>query len=309
MSLRTLHITNGSSLTDYLQELNFDGNILTWHEMLCEGPTLKNIDSPEFIALRKEFLENTYDVEYKEKEFVAVLNTLNKLEDYDEIILWFEYDLFCHINLIAVISLLKQNLVKIPLYLVCSGRIKGEKDLKGLPQLTPEQLKQHYETRIKLTVDDIALAQKAWRIYCENDHNLLKELIIRPSNFIYMGACLKAHIKRFPDSRSGLSSLEYNILNLVKEHDVKSKHHLLGYALHYQGYYGFGDIQLEKIINRLTPFFKINKESLTLKEEGIQVLNNEYNFSLKIDTNLTYGGVNRNDFQFNEIENKLIALN
>jgi len=309
MSQNTLHITNGSVLTEFLMKLDYDGHILTWHEMLCEGPTLKNIDTPEFISLRKDFLENTFNVDYKESEFTDVLNELNQLDKYKQIILWFEYDLFCHINLIAVISLLKQKQVKIPLYLVCSGRVKGERDLKGLSQLSPKQLKYHYDTRIKLTVDDIALAQKAWRIYCEHDHNLLKELITRPSNFEYMGACLKAHIHRFSDSRSGLSSLELNILSLVNEHDIKSKHHLLGYALHYQGYYGFGDLQLEKIIDRLTPFFDISEDTLTLKEKGFQALNNEYNFREEIDTNLTYGGVNRNDFQFNETENKLVALN
>ncbi len=48
--------------------------------------------------------------------------------------------LFCHINLIAVISLLHQKEINLPLYLVCSGRIEGEKNLKGLAELTPEQL-------------------------------------------------------------------------------------------------------------------------------------------------------------------------
>jgi len=305
----TLHITNGSSLTSYLKKLNFEGYFITWYEMLCEGPTLKNIDSQEFIALRKTFIEQTFEVEYNESHFLNILNDLNQLDRFEEIILWFEYDLFCHINLIAVISLLKQKKAKIPIYLVCSGRIKGEDELKGLPELNPNQLKQHYNDKIKLTVDDIALAQKAWRIYCENDHNLLKELITRPSNFIYLGACLKAHIKRFSDSQNGLNSLEYNILKLVKKHDIKSKQHLLGYALHYQGYYGFGDLQLEKIINRLTPFFNDSTNTITLNKKGLQVLNNEFNFSKEIDTNHIFGGVNRNDFQFSVIENKLIALN
>ncbi|PTM08975.1 MAG: DUF1835 domain-containing protein, partial [Bacteroidetes bacterium] len=37
MVISTLHITNGSSLTSYLKDLNFQGDFLTWHEMLCEG--------------------------------------------------------------------------------------------------------------------------------------------------------------------------------------------------------------------------------------------------------------------------------
>ena len=32
--------------------------------------------------------------------------------------------------------------------------------------------------------------------------------------------------------------------------EIKSLHHLLGYALNYQGYYGFGDLQLKRLIKR-----------------------------------------------------------
>ncbi len=308
MSNSTLHITNGSSLTNYLKELNFEGDLITWHEMLCEGPTIKNIDTPEFISIRKKFIEQTYHLDYKESAFIATLNALNQLENYNEIILWFEYDLFCHINLIAVISLLKQKYVKAPLYLVCSGNVKGEKDLKGLPELSPKQLKFHYEKKIKLTENDIALAQNAWSIYCGQDHHLLKALIAQPSNYKYMGMCLKAHIQRFSNSQTGLNGLEHNIINLVNTHPIKSKKHLLRYALRNQGYYGFGDIQLERIINRLTPFFYITNESLTLNEKGVQALNKSQNFIEEIDTNHTFGGANRAHFLFCEIDHKLIAI-
>ena len=48
MSDKILHITNGNSLTDYLRELNFTDDILTWQEMLCEGPTAEQIDTEHF---------------------------------------------------------------------------------------------------------------------------------------------------------------------------------------------------------------------------------------------------------------------
>src|SRR5210317_2146536 len=121
MEKTTLHITNGSILTEKLQELDFHGEFLTWHEMLCEGPTLEHIDTDEFINIRSEFFDKTYDLEIDTVEFHNELNKLNSTEHYNEIILWFEYDLFCHINLVAVISLLQQKRIDIPLYLVCSG--------------------------------------------------------------------------------------------------------------------------------------------------------------------------------------------
>ncbi|WP_054851026.1 DUF1835 domain-containing protein [Olleya sp. ITB9] len=306
MDTNILHITNGSSLTAFLEKINVSGDFLTWREMLCEGPTIKNIDTPEFFKLRQTFLEHTYDVDY---DLDLAKKDIAKLDDvipYTEIVLWFEYDLFCHINLIAVISLIKQKGISLPLYLVCSGRVAGEKDLKGLAQLSTQQLLEHYDNKVKLNVDDIATAQKAWRIYCENDHNLFKELIIRPSSFKYLSNCLKAHLRRFPDTRSGLNTLEYNILVLIKEHNITSKNHLLGYCLHYQGYYGYGDLQLQRMIDRLAIFYTETEDTLTLSRDCFLAIENQKTFFKSIDTDFYFGGVNKKDFQYYKKENKLI---
>ena len=274
--------------------------------MLCEGPTVKEIDTTAFLETRTAFFKANYNADYADGGFAKELAKFNNLPNYSEVVLWFEYDLFCHINLIAAISLLKQKKVKAPLYLVCSGRIEDEKDLKGLGELTPEQLKAHYKDKMALSVDDIALAQKAWRIYCEDDHNLFKPLIVRPSNFKYLSNCLKSHLRRFPDTRSGLNALEYNILKLIKEHNIKSRHHLVGYALHYQGYYGFGDIQLEKMINRLELFYDETETSVTLNRSGHLALELQKNFLNELQTDFYFGGVNKADFLYHKKENKLI---
>lgn len=306
MTKNTLHITNGSSLTTILEKEAINGDILTWHEMLCEGPTQKQINAPEFFEIRKAYLEKIYEIEYDVEKIETEFNKLNNISKYTEIVLWFEYDLFCHINLIAAISLIKQNNIKLPLYLVCSGRVEGEKDLKGLAELTPKQLLNHYATKIKLTVDDIATAQKAWRIYCENDHNLFKELIMRPSSFKYLSNCLKAHIRRFPDTRSGLNTLEYNTLKLIKKHTIKSRHHLLGYCLHYQGYYGFGDLQLKRMINVLALFYDETENTLTLNRNGHLALEHLKNFYNDIATDFQFGGINKTNFQYDKERKKLV---
>ena len=306
MSKKTFHITNGGVLTEYLTKLNFDGELMTWHEMLCVGPTTKEIDNDDFFNLRKEFIESTYNIPYKEEVFKKELNKLSTLEDYEEVILWFEYDLFCHINMIASISLLKQKKCHLPIYLVNCGKIEGEKQLKGFSELTPEQIQFNYENRIQLNVDDIAFAQKAWRIYCENDHNLLKELIVRPSNYIYMSNCLKAHMKRFPDTRTGLNMMEYNLLKLINEYKIKDRHHLLGYGLHYQGYYGYGDMQIERIINNISLFYDETEEQLVLNRNGHLALEHQQNFFEEMKSNFQFGGTNKSDFQYLKTESKLI---
>ncbi|WP_412560876.1 DUF1835 domain-containing protein [Winogradskyella sp. MIT101101] len=306
MSKKVLHITNGNTLTDYLRELDFTDDILTWQEMLCEGPTIPAIDSEEFFDLRSKFLKEFYDIEVDTNELKKELSKLDNIDDYSEINLWFEYDLFCHINMIGVINLLHQKEIKKPLYLVCSGRVDGEKNLKGLSELDADQIKEHYDNKVLLTQEDIDLAKALWRTYCGTDHNILKPYIVTNSNFKYMTNCLKAHLKRFPHQKSGLSVLEDNILRLVRDNDIKSRHHLLGYSLNYQGYYGFGDLQHKRMIDKLSIFFDETETSIKLNRKGHEALLRRYNFASEMNNNMTYGGVKRLEFQFNVDQNKLV---
>jgi len=306
MADKILHITNGNSLTDYLRELDFTDDIFTWQEMLCEGPTIPKIDSKEFFEIRAKFLNEYYDIEVNSNELEAELSKLNHVDKYDEINLWFEYDLFCHINLLGVINLLHQKEIDKPLYLICSGRVKGEKNLKALGELSPAQIKIHYKEKVLLTPKDIDIAIALWRTYCSKDHNILKPYIVKTSNFKYMSNCLKAHLKRFPHNQSGLGTLEAHILNLVKQNNVKSKNHLLGYCLNYQGYYGYGDMQLKRKIRELELFFNHTEAGISLNRKGHEALLKQHNFALEVNNGMTYGGVNRLTYHFNEKQNKLI---
>jgi hypothetical protein len=303
---QTLHITNGNNLTDYLKDLQYEGHFLTWQEMLCEGPTIEHIDSDEFFNLRKNFLQDFYDIEINEDELWEELDILNHTDQFQEIVLWFEYDLFCHINLIAILSLLEQKKVRLPLYLVCSGRVKGEKELKSLTELKPVQLLQHYKNKIKLSSEDSELMSALWRIYCGTDHNLFKPYIVQKSSFPYLSNCLKAHLERFPNSETALSILETHTLQMISDYNIKSKRHLLGYILNFQGYYGFGDMQINKMIDLLEMFYSQEENQLVLNKKGHEAIEQQHNFSSEFKAPMIFGGVNKLDFQFSKIQNKLI---
>ncbi|MCX7548083.1 DUF1835 domain-containing protein [Xanthomarina sp. F1114] len=306
MSDQILHITNGNILTKFLKELDIAGDFLTWQEMLCEGPTIANVNTEEFLETRKAFLNGFYQIEINENEIREEIAILNETESYSKIVLWFEYDLFCHINMLAVIKLLHEKQINLPLYLVCSGRVKGETDLKALSELTAEQLLQHYKNKIKLTDSDKELAISIWQTYCGQDHNLLKPYITQKSSFKYLSNCLKAHLKRFPNLKTGLSVLEMNILTLIKEKNIKSKNQLIGYVLNYQGYYGFSDLQIQRLINLLQIFYTEEPDKITLNRKGFEAIMGSYNFSREINNVIQYGGVNRLDFSYCIKTNKLI---
>lgn len=307
MNKKTLHITNGGVLTGYLNELEIEGEIITWQEMLCEGPTQEIVHSNELIEARGRFLNEVYNIDLDMSKVDYALTQLdNANERYTEVVLWFEYDLFCHINLLAVINLLLQKKINLPYALVCSGRVKGSDALKGLSELSSGQLLAHYKNKILLTEDDLELSRTLWGIYCGKDHNLFKPYIVQPSSFKYLSNCLKAHLERFPDSITGLNILETNILKILRDEQVKSKHHLLGYALNYQGYYGYGDTQLIRIIDSLEYFYTIHEDKIELNRKGHETLLGQHKAFGEFKNNVVFGGVQKMDFQFSKAENKLV---
>jgi hypothetical protein len=162
MAKNFLNITNGDVLTTRLKELHYEGDFLSWREMLCEGPASEFIGSDQYFKQRKSFFSKYYNLIFEPKKFEKDLEVLEN-STYTHIVLWFEYDLFCHINMIAVISLLLQKHIKLPIYLVCSGYTKKEHTLTALSELSDKQLKNHFNKKIKLTDNDLQLAHTLWK--------------------------------------------------------------------------------------------------------------------------------------------------
>lgn len=305
-----LHITNGDDLSEMVREMNIPGELITWREMLCEGPVSQNVGGEEFINLRKEFLKESYSItqqEYQDK-FISELEKLGAINNYDEIVLWFEFDLFSHMNLLAVIAFLLQNGKKDPLSLVCSRKLEGELEMVPLSELSEENLEQHYLHRIPLSDDDIETAQYIWDLYCGKNPKRLISEIKKSTNFEYLASSIRAHIERFPNVKTGLNTLEINVLKLIKRHEIKSLHHLLGYALKYQGYYGYVDVQMQRVIDKLKGFYTISDSGIELNEDGIKALEGSQNYYQKLKDNEFYGGVRKYDFLYDPDSHNLLKL-
>ncbi|WP_036385113.1 DUF1835 domain-containing protein [Muricauda sp. MAR_2010_75] len=306
-----LHITNGDSFTSKLQSLQLQGDIITWREMLCEGKTLCTVGSESFWKTRFEFLNKNYKiskswfVEKTLKEYRSLCNH----KQQDHIVLWFEYDLFCQINMLAVLSWLKTHRRHAEISLVCSGKEDDSDKYYGLSELSDEKLMELYENRIMLTQDDIEYADYVWQLYCSDNPIRLENLINNDNfQFEYLSDALKTHLKRFPTIKNGLNELENHILDVAVTQKPKSKKELLGSLLTDQGFYGFGDSQYERIITSLKPLFgSFNPVKLTKK--GMEVLENKNNYYSQIRDNQLYlGGSLKYNFLYNTDTNRILKL-
>jgi len=310
MNNKALHIVNGDSLAEQVEELNLPGEIIIWRELLCEGPTDKEVGSSKFFEQRQKFLKEAYDISVEDynDRFVSELNNLKNAKDYDHVVLWFEFDLFCHINMLATISFCLENKLDVPFYLVCSKRQKGEDEFLPLSRLSEKHLMNHFKHKIELNEDDLEIAKLVWELYCGNDPMKLKNQIKKSSNFEYLSSCIRAHIERFPNSRTGINSLEKNVLKLVDNQHITSFNQLMGYALQYQGYYGYSDSQKERVIEKLNIFYTMENEQLNLTQEGRDVLDKKKNFYRELMNDEYYGGAKIYDFLYDSISHKVLKL-
>ncbi|SHG28991.1 DUF1835 domain-containing protein [Flagellimonas flava] len=306
-----LHITNGDSFTSKLQSLHLKGDIITWREMLCEGKTLCAVGSESFWKTRFEFLNKNYKVtkswfvEKTLKEYRSLCNH----KQQDQIVLWFEYDLFCQINMLAVLSWLKMHRRHAEISLVCSGREDESEKLYGLSELSDERLLELYENRTVLSQDDIEFADYVWQLYCSDNPIRLENLIAHNNfQFEYLSEALRAHLKRFPTIKNGLNELENKILQTALSEKPKSKRELMGKILSNQGVYGFGDTQYERIIGSLKPLFS-SFNPVRLTKKGKEVLTNQTNYYSQISENQLYlGGSLKYSFLYNSSTDRILKL-
>ena len=107
---------------------------------------------------------------------------------------------------------------------------------------------------------------------------------------------------------TGLNTLEHNILEMVDTYQIKNIKQLMGYALEYQGYYGYGDMQMKRVLARLFQFFDQTKEQLLLSERGKLALQRKKNFYNTQMLDWYYGGVKKYDYLYNNETHNLLKL-
>jgi hypothetical protein len=102
-----LNILNGQAMYNYFQQhrLSSNGVYVPFNEAMCEGEVALNIFSDQFIKCRCEAHNVTLE-QYND----VVIRPLQILfeNQFKQILLWFDDDMFCQINLLTLLAYLDQ---------------------------------------------------------------------------------------------------------------------------------------------------------------------------------------------------------
>jgi hypothetical protein len=142
---------------------------------------------------------------------------IERHESYDELILWFEHDLFDQLNLIQLMTWIRERLPPTtPVSLVGIGSLAGHPAFKGLGELTPRELASLLETRQRIGEAEYALAKEAWVAFRERTPEALDQIRRRDTSALpYLAEAVTRFLEEYPSTVDGLSRTERRLLELA----------------------------------------------------------------------------------------------
>jgi hypothetical protein len=225
----TLHITNGDCAAIPLRGF-VDGPVIITADVLHEGPAPR-ADGDAWHDTRARFLASGGEVtvEQVRSDLARSDQTILDARDRgDELVLWFEHDLFDQLLLIRTLDLIgdaestgdpERGALQQRVSLICIDRFPGVERFIGLGQLDATQLASLYPSRRPVTAEQFALASKAWTAFRSPDPRELFEIAVglkADPALPFLGDALLRFLAEFPSLENGLSRTETLALTALR---------------------------------------------------------------------------------------------
>lgn len=238
------HVLPGDSLVEEFRKTKIKGEIIVCREALISGPVdAETLD--EFWQQRARFILAEYgddEIEYHEKT-AAELDKLTELTSDDEVNLWFEYELFCSVNMWFCLSLLNETGATV--FRVEPIGLDEEKRWDGFGHFVADDLMACFEMRHKLSNSDVDLGAELWKAYRHKDELKLKELGVN-ENAAFQ--CLSEVVAAA--NERDIQPLE--ILRAITSKGETDFGKIFGEFKKRAGVYGYGDLHVQRLLDELS---------------------------------------------------------
>jgi len=213
-----LHIRCGTDILWKLDDAGVPGRKLSWSDPLCEGP-VPSADRASLRPVRAAWLSRHYGASHDAdlKDLVEADQVVDEAGTQDEVVLWFEADLFDQAILLHLLPRLADACGSATrLSLVTLHEYPGMKRFIGLGQLSAPQLSDLFQCRVDVTAEMIGAAREAWSAWVHPTPERLADIAARATSpLTYVPAAARRMLEQLPDVRTGLSRTERQGLQAV----------------------------------------------------------------------------------------------
>jgi hypothetical protein len=217
-----LHITNGESTKAPLEQSGVPGRFSSWDDILHEGPTPLASGEAWLRVRARYFASVGYGGEEEMiREFGAKDRALEDLHDEDEVVFWFEHDLYDQLLLIRHLWWIGGHRDRARRFSIVIGT-----DYLGM--LKPADFPPRFERRQPITDDQIRVGTAAWTAFCGDEPSKLLQFSDLPpkggsclpqSCLPHLGRAMRRLLEEFPSADNGLARSERQILEVLSEGD------------------------------------------------------------------------------------------
>ncbi|CAA9296308.1 MAG: hypothetical protein AVDCRST_MAG89-153, partial [uncultured Gemmatimonadetes bacterium] len=182
-----------------------------WRDVLHEGPVPAGLSLRELSRVRAGFIASLGwgGVDEARRGFEERDAVLAASAAEDEVVLWFEHDLYDQLQLIQVLDWFHAH-PRPRLTLINPAQYLGPS--------TPDQLRALFALRMPVTPAHLSAARAAWEAFRAPDPRGLEalsgaELAALP----HLASALRRHLQQFPSTRDGLSRSERQALEVLAQ--------------------------------------------------------------------------------------------
>ena len=183
------------------------GAFLPWQDVLHEGPVRAGLALEELSRERAAFIAHAGWGSLSEvnESFAARDAAFRRAAEHDEIVLWFEHDLYDQLQLIQVLDALSAVRGP-PISIVCEAEYLGS--------MTPERAAELFALRSPVLRRHFQEAEAAWAAFRSADPRAIDPG--KPRALPFLGAALRRHLEELPWTTDGLSLLERRVLRALE---------------------------------------------------------------------------------------------
>ena len=226
--MHLLHLTNGSAVIPKMREAGIDGPIVPWNDVLHEGPVPAGLNVAALRDVRAAFIaagDGSYDevVRSFAQRDAALDAAWGGAEAHardadersgaeahalhvDEIVLWFEHDLYDQLQIIQILDRLPVD--RTPLVTA----VPGDDYLSPQPAARFAGL---FPARREVTSAQRVAAHDAWEAFRSNDPRAIVAALPRITALPHLAPALVRHLQQFPAIENGLSRTEQQTLEAI----------------------------------------------------------------------------------------------